>query len=166
MTESPYPEYCEIPRDSEDSRFTKSFDVENNIQLAVEFFKQYGFVVVKNIFSDEECEQTREGMWKIIETAHEGFKRDDTSTWESMKSTGKYGLSTRGPCFDELLLQNRQNPLLANVLANIIDTPLDDLMVSQDRFTIYRATVSPDGSGEGLKYSTGRRNVHLDLNPW
>lgn len=166
MTEFIYPDYCEIPRDSEDVRFTKSFDVINDTQIAVDFFNQFGFVVVKNIFSDEECKQTREGMWKIIEKAHEGFDRNDTSTWESMKSTGKYGLSTRGPCFDELLLRNRQNPLLATVLADIISTPLKDLMVSHDRFTIYRATVSPDGSSDGLKYSTGRRNVHLDLNPW
>lgn len=56
------------------------------------------------------------------------------STWSAMKGVGKYGLSTRGPSFDQILVQNRQNPALADVLAIIVGTPVADLMVSHDRF--------------------------------
>lgn len=47
--------------------------------------------------------------------------------------SGKYGLSTRGPCFDRVLVQNRQNALLANVLAALVGTEIADLLVSHDR---------------------------------
>lgn len=50
-----------------------------------------------------------------------------------MKSSGKYGLSTRGPCFDRMLVQNRQNPILATILAALIHTAVEDLVVSHDR---------------------------------
>ena len=51
-----------------------------------------------------------------------------------MKSSGKYGLSTRGPCFERTLVQNRQNPLLAAILAALVDTTVEDLVVSHDRY--------------------------------
>lgn len=59
--------------------------------------------------------------------------RNVVSTWDTMKVSGKYGLSTRGPCFDRVLVQNRQNPLLTNVLAALVGTAITDLMVSHDR---------------------------------
>ena len=55
-----------------------------------------------------------------------------------MKGVGKYGLSTRGPSFDQILVQNRQNPVLANILAALVGTPVTDLMVSHDRFDYQR----------------------------
>lgn len=51
-----------------------------------------------------------------------------------MKSSGKYGLSTRGPCFDKTLVKNRQNVLLANVLSAVLGTVVDDVIVSHDRY--------------------------------
>lgn len=75
---SPFPELCLIPRDPVDRRFALSFDVGSSTderELAVEFFAEYGFVVVSNVFSDQECRDTRESMWSIIEKAHPGFLR-------------------------------------------------------------------------------------------
>ena len=59
----------------------------------------------------------------------------------------------RGPCFDPVLLNNRQNPKLIQFLSTLLETHSTDVIVSHDRFTIYRATVIPDGDGE--KFSTG-----------
>ena len=59
--------------------------------------------------------------------------RDDISTWDIMKASGKYGLSTRGPCFNAALVHNRQNPLLASVLAAVVGTAVWDIAVSHDR---------------------------------
>ena len=50
-----------------------------------------------------------------------------------MKVSGKYGLSTRGPCFDRVLVENRQNPVLSRILAVLVGTSVGDLMVSHDR---------------------------------
>ena len=43
-----------------------------------------------------------------------------------------------------------------------------DVIVSHDRFTIYRATVHEDDVEKMKKdeFRTGERNLHLDLNPW
>lgn len=41
-----------------------------------------------------------------------------------------------------------------------------DVIVSQDRFTVYRSTVFEDPTIPGESFSTGKKNLHLDLNPW
>ena len=50
-------------------------------------------------------------MWETVEKACPGFSRNDVTTWSLYKSAGKYGLSTRGPCFHRQLVLNRQNNL-------------------------------------------------------
>jgi chemotaxis protein histidine kinase CheA len=99
------------------------------------------------------------------------FNRSDPRTWHLLGAAGKYGLSTRGPCFDSALVRNRQHPLLLQSLAMLLALPdRRDVMVSHDRFTVYRATQFnlSDSSNDinGAQFATGRRNVHLDLNPW
>ncbi len=186
--------------------YVVSFDVHDE-ESAVLFYEKYGFVVFRDVYSSKECEDTRCAMWDIVEEANEGLLRDEPSTWISYNQTGKYGLSSRGPCFHPQLVNNRQSPKLISILSKILDVPLNDVMVSHDRFTIYRATqlkpeeygslqiapasnkisikdnneiaadadfpvsctdthtmVSTSHPGDALL--TGRRNVHLDLNPW
>ena len=167
------------------------------------FYEQHGFVVFRDVFSAEECEDTRSAMWDIVEEGNPGLRRDDPHSWTEYNQVGKYGLSSRGPCFHPQLVANRQHINLAASIACVLRVEQGDLMVSHDRFTIYRATgldpesyVSPssyptapssssvtvtratdasssgggggDGSAEhpGKSLLTGRRNVHLDLNPW
>ena len=71
------PEYCVLPRDPIDPRFVLSFNVqsEHYLEDAIQFFEEYGFVVFRNIFTDEQCSETREAMWRIIEDANPGFIR-------------------------------------------------------------------------------------------
>ena len=101
-------------------------------------------------------------MWDIVESACPGFLRNDVSTWALYKSAGKYGLSTRGPCFHRQLVLNRQNPGLIAALRLVMDC--QDILVGHDRYTIYRATKT--NGEDGNQFSTGPKNVHLDLNPW
>ena len=164
----------EALRDPADSRFMRSFSVEDGAG-AGEFFRDQGFVVFRNVFSADECEKTRDAMWSLIEQGNPGFVRDDQRTWDEFKATGKYGLGARGPVFHPQLVRNRQNPNLSRVLSTVLGVAEDDVMVSHDRYTIYRAThldatlFGGSGSGngrDGSRFRTGRRNVHLDLNPW
>ena len=78
MTAS-FPEYCLLPRDPLDATYVLSFNVLSEcgkgMASAVAFFEEYGFVVVREIFDDKQCEDTREAMWRIIETANQGFIR-------------------------------------------------------------------------------------------
>ena len=107
-----------LPRDDDDSRFVKSFDCVDNISTAgaVEFFNKYGFVVLRSVFDSSECERTREAMWNILESGNPEFKHDDQTTWGTMKSKGNYGLSTRGPTFHPVLVNNRHVVLLNLIL--------------------------------------------------
>eukprot|EP01032_Pedospumella_encystans_P011855 gene11855-13752_t len=115
-----------LPRDDDDSRFVKSFDCVDNISTAgaVEFFNEYGFVVLRSVFNSSECERTREAMWSILES--------DVHTEDPFSDVG-------------------------------------DLIVSHDRFTVYRATVLDEelqGVVDGAQFTTGDRNIHIDMNPW
>ena len=72
------PAKCTLPNDPDDDRYTLSFDVKNSdreIADAACFFATFGFVVIKGVFDDSDCEQTRDTMWSIIERNHEGFDR-------------------------------------------------------------------------------------------
>eukprot|EP00605_Chrysophyceae_sp_TOSAG23-4_P001664 GSChrysophyteH1.ASY1.ANO1.1826.1 assembled CDS len=128
-----------------------------------DFFDKYGFVVLRDVFTDEDVEATQAAMWRIVEEANPGLHRHDPASWMAYKQTGKYGLSSRGPCFDPQLVKNRQNEKLAKGLSIILGVPLWDTLVSHDRFTVYRATKLP---ADAYELRTGRKNVHLDLNPW
>lgn len=137
--------------------------------------------VVREVYDEDACDRTVDAMWEVCEELNPGLCRNDVSTWNALKASGKYGLSSRGPCFHSQLVRNRQSPRLARVLEVLIES---EVLVSQDRyvalvtfsskvntlllaapvsvrFTIYRSTML---GGPGV--ATGPRNVHLDLNPW
>lgn len=97
-----------LPLDEHDSRYTKSFaaGAENSTEM-LKFFREYGFVVIRDVFTATECDNTRQAMWSILESSNPGFKHDDQSTWMNLKSKGSYGLSLRGPSFHPALVNNR-----------------------------------------------------------
>jgi len=156
----------DVLRDPQDPRFVLSFEVED-AEGSSAHLNEWGFVVYRDVYSAEECIAARDGMWDVVEQGNPGFMRDDRSTWDSFKSAGKYGLGSRGPVFHPVLVANRQSERLARALSTCLEVSEDDVMVSHDRFTIYRATVlDATVFGDYSRFRTGRRNVHLDLNPW
>ena len=177
--------------DAEDPLYVRSFAVDGSAEeaeRALAFYREQGFVVFREVYSVKECEATCDSMWSYAERSNPGFSRSDPATWDKYQASGKYGLSLRGPSFDPVLVNNRQSEKLAAGLALVLGIPVEDVMVGHDRFTIYRATeledaeyLGEDGRGGeeeekrthalgeekiGKKYLTGRKNVHLDLNPW
>jgi hypothetical protein len=72
-----YPPSSPIPRDLDDERYLISFDAEKSLTDgdAAYFFEEYGFVVIRNVFTNDECENTKDAMWSIIEKSHKGFDR-------------------------------------------------------------------------------------------
>jgi ectoine hydroxylase-related dioxygenase (phytanoyl-CoA dioxygenase family) len=192
----------ELPKDESDPRYVFSFGCSSEETLRekeiYEFFDEYGFVVIRDVFGEQQCQKTRHAMWEILEENNPGVNRNDPLTWNNMKGKGRYGLSIRGPSFHPTLIENRyfessatlfrllnlfysflflafrslqtikrQNPVLAKVLTSLTESRhLQNLLVSQDRFTVYRATRYLDPSVPGDLFSTGDRNLHLDCNPW
>jgi len=163
-----------LPRDPDEAIYVKSFDSRNREEIheASSFLREWGFVVLSNVFTAEECSETRDAMWSIIETtsARSGlaFRRDDPGTWTGYKSSGKYGLSMRGPCFHPRLVKNRVHKRLIEAVSVLMNAHESHVLSGHDRFTIYRPTsLSADVGGvDGSVFRTGPANVHLDLNPW
>ena len=70
----------EIPKDKEDPRYVKSFSVDEEKDLKEvnfshkvhvimkQFFDEYGFVVVRDVLSKDECDATVEDIWNYLET--------------------------------------------------------------------------------------------------
>ena len=152
------------------------------------FFEDFGFVVIRDVFSPEMCELSRvspiaitklyslqqSAMWSVVEQLNPGLSRDNPNSWKSLKANGSYGLSIRGPCFHPQMVRNRCNPELIRVLQRLVG---ESILVSQDRFTIYRSTLcTPEAAlystGDGIsnihlnQSLLGPKNIHLDLNPW
>jgi hypothetical protein len=159
-----------------DREYVKSFDIDMIVtdaayyRQAKSFFEQYGFVVISNVYSEQECKSSIESMWDIVEGASEnkGLLRDDPRSWANYQAAGNYGLSMRGPCFHPCIVNNRQSKKLSFALSMVLETTVDDLIVSHDRFTIYRATCPEitleDGRVDlfdGNSFRTGPRNLHL-----
>lgn len=64
---------------------------ENNSLLREikEFYDEYGYVVLQDVFNSHQCERTRDAMWEILEQANPGMKRDDQESWNALKSKGE-----------------------------------------------------------------------------
>lgn len=140
--------------------FAKAFDAQLQLDQARAFLDDWGYVVLSGVFGAEACAATRGAMWDMVEAGSPGLNRALPGTWDKFAATGKYGLGSRGPCFHRQLVSNRQSPVLVRALAALVGTEPDDVIVSHDRYTVYRATAF------GEAFATGDRNVHLDLNPF
>lgn len=162
-------------------------DAESDADLA--FFARYGFVVYENVLSPEECAATRDEIFGELErvygdasvqedtavsssnvkrqTKHTvGFKRDDFKTYVALPIE-TYGLAPDPAVFTPRCVANRQNETVAKCLARVLHVadPSEDLLVSHDRWCVFRPTRDVPGVGDRPDWKT-RANLHLDLNPW
>ncbi|XP_065177874.1 putative phytanoyl-CoA dioxygenase isoform X2 [Sycon ciliatum] len=55
-----------IPRDKDDPRYVQSFNLDE-AEAYRTFFKQHGFVVIRDAISQEACNQSIDEMWEYIE---------------------------------------------------------------------------------------------------
>ena len=74
-----------VPRDSEG--FVKSFTLSNyncpEAHEACAFFEQFGFVVVANVYTQEQCAETITDIWNVIESFVRKPVRHDEQLWTS-----------------------------------------------------------------------------------
>jgi len=149
--------YTSIERDCDDDRFVASFYVDEASKSKA-FFDKHGFVVFRDVLSKEECRKTRQEMWTTIENENPGLSRKDSSTWSNWSSS--FGMPKQKVVFTEQICKNRCNPKIHRAFATVLGT--DRLMLSHDRFTIYRPT---ERGPCGPQFTT-RTNLHLDIDPW
>ena len=177
-----------IPRDSDE--FVKSFTLSSynspEASQARAFFHQYGFVVISNVFTPEQCNDTITDIWNVIESLAGQSVRHDKQLWTQVyvplyylilfflnfmhnflfpyyfRLWSKTGIIDEGIIGDESLwtrqiLLNRQTVALHTAFASILGT--ENLLVNHDRYGMFRPTK------EHPERST-LTNLHLDMNPW
>ncbi|KAF2071282.1 hypothetical protein CYY_007389 [Polysphondylium violaceum] len=158
-----------VPVDEEG--FCKSFttdqmdyvdtDNDDNIELnPFAFFRRFGFLVVSNVLTTDDCDKTISEIFDIIESKTP-FKRNDTSTWDNFPNDGssipQYGSPSKPPIFSKQFLLNRTNPNVFKVFSKLLKN--EDLLTNHDRCCFFRPTLM------NKSFST-RDNVHLDMNPF
>eukprot|EP01113_Clastostelium_recurvatum_P011523 TRINITY_DN15884_c0_g2_i1.p1 TRINITY_DN15884_c0_g2~~TRINITY_DN15884_c0_g2_i1.p1 ORF type:complete len:390 (-),score=48.27 TRINITY_DN15884_c0_g2_i1:44-1213(-) len=180
-----------VPRD--DDNYTVSFEVKDlhndgEVEKVREFFSRYGFVVVKDVLSQKECNDTLNEIYQILEhpisspssssssSGSDGggggggvFDRHNVNTWHHWPpaSLEQYGSPQRAPIFKPQFLRNRTHPNVYDVFRTILRE--DDLLVNHDRCCLFRPTTSFISSGHPHHPESSwitKPNLHLDMNPW
>lgn len=132
------PPFMKIPRDEEDDRFTKSFraptiatdgnvhgDETQHLAELLEFFDTYGFVVFRDVCSEDGCESLKSDMWGFIEEKYPGFSRHDDSTWDKWKGKS-YGMPQMDPIFTKEFLRMRQSETMYGCFRALFDASSGD----------------------------------------
>eukprot|EP00117_Sycon_ciliatum_P035389 scpid72172/ scgid26841/ len=176
----------DIPLDESDKRYAKCFTSDQTTELS-EFFREYGFVVIRDVLTEDECRASIDELWTFLEsrgyklrewdgpTEHEKqmdeerpparIRRDDPSTWDNdWPPMGHAGILGYLPVFRKQVLQNRQNPKIYSAFATLMQR--QDLLVNQGRLGMFRPTrVKDEPDTINQKWKTAY-SLHWDLNPW
>ena len=72
-----------VPRDTEGyvKAFTLSHCDHQEVHEAREFFDKFGFVVIANVFTTEQCADTISDIWNVIESFAQLSLRNDEELW-------------------------------------------------------------------------------------
>ncbi len=134
-----------------------SYDA-NDYSGIQQFFDVFGFVVVRDVLNQQECQATIDEIWETQCAMSRGMvKRDDIQTWgkhwPGMRGEGISG----GSCVVKpQFVRNRSNAKIHHVASVLLSDK--KLLTNIDRFGIFRPTI------EHPEWKT-TRNVHLDMNP-
>ena len=60
------PPILPVPRDGQDPAFVKSF-APSEVSAYIEFFKTYGFVVVRDVLTPQQCQESIDDIWKYAD---------------------------------------------------------------------------------------------------
>ncbi|KYQ88466.1 WD repeat protein [Tieghemostelium lacteum] len=153
----------------------KTTDFDNNQQLddvkvnPIAFFKKFGFLVVRDVLTKDDCDKTCSEIFNIIESKSPKFKRNDTSTWDEFPKEDaipQYGSPSKPPVFTKQFIHNRTNPNVYKVFSSILQN--QDLLTNFDRCCFFRPTkgvLQKDGTVVDKPEWGTKNNLHLDMNP-
>jgi hypothetical protein len=172
------PPVHKVPKDKDDSHYLKSFS-KDQVEEYIQFFNEFGFVVVRDVLNQKECDDTIDDIWNYLEQKKWNhfltkldnavqISRNDPTTWKNQTwpEMMEEGILGSPPVFTAQALKNRQNPEVYKVFANLLGRK--DLLVNHDRYGLFRPTKNVKINGK--KYSQEQwktfRNLHIDMNPW
>eukprot|EP01102_Stenamoeba_stenopodia_P009585 TRINITY_DN283_c0_g3_i3.p1 TRINITY_DN283_c0_g3~~TRINITY_DN283_c0_g3_i3.p1 ORF type:complete len:466 (+),score=101.83 TRINITY_DN283_c0_g3_i3:208-1605(+) len=154
--------------------YVQAFTVEQLSEI-VEFWNKYGFVVINDVLSESQVNDSIEDIWRAMagySTHRDESKkllRDDPSTWEPpLWSSSPVGIIGNDIFVEPSSWVNRQSPKLYEACRAIFG--VDELLVSPCRFGVMRPTKNiqfPDGVVKDKpEWRTNFSWFHWDLNPW
>ena len=152
--------------------FIKAFN-QNQLKEGKEFFSEFGFMVIENALTSQQCEDSINDIWEYLE--QEKWRsslapkklevsRANPNTWwvengwpSSLSSEGILG---GPPVFTKQAIKVRMNKLLFEIGKLFYES--DQIIISHDRYGLFRPTKKVS---DGFKWMTDY-NVHIDMNPW
>ena len=143
------------------SELISLFDI-NQKQDISSHMKKYGYVVIQNVLSQEECNKTTEETNQLIKQFDSRFEIFDPNTYDYMKTANNYGIFTKLPLFTSQLLRNRQKPTIIESFRSSYEM-IPPLIINHDRVAFYRPTLFPGKIVYKTPYTFP--NLHLDMDP-
>ena len=131
----------------------------NESQEIQAYFKQYGYVAVRDVLTPQECQNTYNEMNAHMKAINPAFDIYDVNTYDSTPLINNFGLYSHTPLFTSQFLHNRQNPDVFAVFALLYGTR--NLLVNHDRCCFYRPTLDKPEWKTKFEYP----GLHLDFHP-
>jgi len=132
---------------------------DSNDPYIAEFFKEHGYVVIKQVASAEQRETAVNLFWDLCESKQPNLKRNKPSTWKTehwVASPSVGIMSGYGIGQSEFLWYARLLPKVKEAFSKIWQT--DDLLVSYDGCGVFRP---PE---ENISWKTSGAWYHIDQN--
>ena len=152
--------------DPNDDRFFRSFSIDEEREY-VRFFHRCGFVIIRDVLSEKESDETVDKIWELVEEISSA-KRSDPNTWFDHWPTNKTGIFGTPIANDKVAWRNRQSKNIHRVFSRLYGTK--ELLVSVDRYNIMRPTKNVKFGKNDVRDVETWRGLeswfHWDLNPW
>lgn len=121
-----------------DDHYHVNFGWEEDAKIA-HYFKEHGYVIVRDVLSPQECKATRDEVEAAIRVKHPPFCMMDANTHGDMTTVfNNYGM-WGGPMLTPQMLRNRQNERLYYVFSALYGGE-KKLLINHDSGCFYRAT--------------------------
>eukprot|EP01091_Cochliopodium_minus_P006810 TRINITY_DN16789_c0_g1_i1.p1 TRINITY_DN16789_c0_g1~~TRINITY_DN16789_c0_g1_i1.p1 ORF type:complete len:430 (+),score=124.27 TRINITY_DN16789_c0_g1_i1:175-1464(+) len=160
-SEYPYNyERLEVPKDEEG--YVVAFEVSQGDEIK-EFFDKYGVVVVKNVVTEEDCNNSVEEFWDFLERHNKGLDRNNKASWTFFwPSLAKMGICGNTIICSQQMFKNRLNINVHKTFSYLFGH--DQLWVNLGRINLMRPTIvnmkqSEIELIEKMKKETSRKDI-------
>jgi ectoine hydroxylase-related dioxygenase (phytanoyl-CoA dioxygenase family) len=156
-----------VPCDNEG--FCQAFTVNEPNEIA-EFFWKYGFVVVRDVLSQEDVQQTYKEIFEVARVDPNKPESWINVNWDKVYGSSynaKKGFLGNNIALTPAAWKNRENENIYKAYGAILKQK--DLWIKLDRFGFMRPTrqlISGNTTVDRVDWETSRNWVHWDQNPW
>jgi ectoine hydroxylase-related dioxygenase (phytanoyl-CoA dioxygenase family) len=164
----------------ESDGYMKSFTIEER-QGYKNFFDAYGFVVIRDVISESDCETSIGEVWESLQEKNQFIDRNNPQTWSEeywpkdiCRNGGfvnKFPYWKRMTTLKETLVakqlqawKNRENSILYNIFCKLMST--SRLWGSVDRYGVMRPSNHEQLAELNENWATKKEWLHWDLSPF